>query len=384
MNEPFTTTLYHAVQPLGIGKGTGLSIAIAAGAIVAILIAYGMIRLIWRIQWKPQTIKHYVHLRNQGNVPSRMELGAYSPGRNLKFVYRVDGEVLTVMKAAADPAAARQPLRRGDGAVDAAAAAKTPADVRITASQPSTIPAVREKENKVGEAAAGAQEKVQKVSGITTLVIDILGTLGSLIPGSLGDSLKQQSTRLQAQKAAIKAKGQAPARALKQAQHLKESAGELKGEVGPSGQPVTQAAATPPQAGIMPVSPATSGSASSPEPDAGGHRQQPPTSRPLPCPGYVHLPALSPAGSLRLELHITPANPYYKGESVYWVLTQPREMPEVAPLEARQPRKFVREVTFSGLPESYRLLSVLLSAGAVIGNGAWLYYFIRWVSITLA
>jgi hypothetical protein len=371
----FSPALLRFLWPPLIPSGTVRTFACAAAALAALLVALVLVRLIWRIRWRAQTVTHYVHLRNRGNAPSVIDLGAVSPGRDLKFTYVLDGAVLPVRKSAAAPAA---PM--GSPASSASALEPPPPAAGQPASpQASAAPAAKNAVSSAGEAAAAAQKKAKQVSGIAALFIDILRTLGSLIPGSLGESLKQKATELQRQKAAVQARGQAPAREIKQAQHLKESVGDLKEELGPA----KPGAAAPAASGPRPASAAPS-PASAPAP---GAAMPPEPARPaaaLPCVEYVQLPALAPAASLRLALRATPANPYFKGESFYWVYTRAQGDPDRPPAEGPLPQKTVQPVSYAGIPLGFWLLSILLSAAAVLINGAWLYLFIRWSMLIFA
>jgi hypothetical protein len=382
MNSLSNLALFSFIRPPLIQPGILQLIACAAAGGVALLITYLLVRLIWRIRWKSQTVTSYVHLRNRGNVQSVIELGAYAPGRNLKFSYVLDGAVLPVRKTAALPAEA--PASDAPGReVDAVHPNEIASQDGGQAPSKATA---KDAAGSAGKAISGAQDKVQKVSGITALLIDILATLGSIIPGPLGQSLKQQSSRLQAQKAAILAKGQAPNRAMKQAQHLKGSVGDLKEEVGPASAVAAQPGAAPAQPEMTPQRLAPARPAFSPGQEKAAQAVRPAAASSvlLPCLEYVQLPPLAPAASVCLALRVNPANPYQRGESIFWVFTRPQDPSHPLGAENTQPQKSVQKISYPGMPLSFRLLTILLSFAAVVFNGAWVYLFVRWLLITFA
>ena len=347
----------------------------AAAGLLALVLAGVMIRMVWRTHWRSQSVRQYVHLRNRGNLASVLALGAFAPAHNLRFEYLLDGEVLAARKAAA---AAPAPAPSAPAAAEA-----TPAPEPAT---PQPAGPFRTTTQQAAQAAESAQEKAEKVSGISALLIDIVGTLGSILPGSLGQSLKDRSIQMQSKKAAVTARGQAPMRAVKQTQHLKESVGDLKDEVAPAGQAASPA---PVPQGAQAASPLGQPEAGQTQADqAALPASQPaapqPAAQDLPCREYVLLPALAPEASLRVELRVSPANPYFKGESSYWLFTLPQGEAPLLPPEALAARKAVQDVAFSGLSIYFWLLSALLSVAAVAVNGIWFYFFVRWIAYTFA
>jgi hypothetical protein len=45
-----------------------------------------------------------------------------------------------------------------------------------------------------------------------------------------------------------------------------------------------------------------------------------------------------------------------------------------------QPQKAVQSIAYAGIPLAFHVLSILLSFAAVIANGVWFYYFVRWLT----
>ncbi len=389
MHSAFLASTFRILPPLYL-PGMLRFLACVLAGVVALALAYGLVRLIWRIRWRSQTETRYIHLSNQGNLRSDLNLGAYSPARNLKFSYLLDGAVLPVRKCAGTPVQAVSPVQPPPVQQQAAVAPSAPAASAAPAA--ATSPAAPAKSqakdaaSAAGAAVASAQETAGKVSGITALFIDIVGTLGSLIPGPTGQALKQRSMDLQRSKSMIKSKGLAPAMKIKQMEHLKDSVGDLGDEVGkkkpaglapvPSGQAYTQpVAATAAPAG----GPTAASRAQTAQPV-----QPPPPPVPvvpeMPCPEYIQLPAIAPGSSLRLALRVSPSNLYYQGESFFWVFTRPQSATDLLPAEAMQPQKTVQSITYTGIPLAFHVLSILLSFAAVIANGVWFFYLVRWLT----
>jgi hypothetical protein len=367
-------------------------LACVLAGIAALALAYGFVRLIWRIRWRSQTVTRYIHLNNQGNLHSDLNLGAYSPARNLKFSYLLDGAVLPVRKCAGTPVPPANPVQHQPQ--PAAAPAAMPASAAPAAgSAAAPVPARSQAKGAAsgaGAAVASAQQTAGKVSGIAALFIDIVGTLGSLIPGSTGEALKQKSLEMQRSKAMIKSKGQAPAMKIKQMEHLKDSVGDLGDEVGkkqPAGAAPAPAGQAATQSAVAAAAPADGPAAALRAQPAQPVQPPPPPAPPrvpeMPCPEYVQLPAIAPGSSLRLALRVSPSNLYYEGESYFWVFTRPQNATDLLPAEAMLPQKTVQSITYAGIPLGFHVLSILLSFAAVIANGVWFYYFVRWLTSSI-
>jgi hypothetical protein len=363
-------------------------LACVVAGIVALALAYLLVRLVWRIRWRSQSVTRYIHLSNQGNLRSDLNLGAYSPSRNLKFTYLLDGAVLPVRKGAGAPVQPAAPLPSVPAPQQTTAAPAAPAaavQTAATAAAPTPSKAqANGSASTAGAAVATAQETAGKASGIAAILIDIVGTLGGLIPGSAGQALKQKSLEMQRSKSQIKNKALAPALKVKQAKHLKETVGDLGDEVGK--KPAAGAAPARVNQGMTQpaaVSAAPTGEAAS---SHAAQPVQPPLPPPppqvpeMPCPEYVQLPAITPGSSLRLVVQVSPSNLYYKGESYFWVFTRPQSASDWLPAEALQPQKTVQSITYPGIPLAFHVLSILLSFAVVIGNGVWFFYFVRWLT----
>jgi hypothetical protein len=387
MHSAFLASTLRILPPLVL-PGMLRFLACVVAGIVALALAYILVRLVWRIRWRSQTVTRYVHLNNQGNLRSDLNLGAYSPSRNLKFTYLLDGAVLPVRKGAGAPVQPAAPAPSVPAPQQTAAAPATPAAAAQPAATAATPASSKTQANDAastaGAAFATAQETAGKASGIAAILIDIVGTLGSLIPGSAGQALKQKSLDMQRTKSQVKSKALAPALKVKQARHLKETVGDLGDEVGK--KPAAGAAPARAKQGMTQPAAVSAAPIGGTAPSRAAQPVQPPLPPPppqvpeMPCPDYVQLPAIRPGSSLRLALQVSPANLYYKGESYFWVFTRPQNASDLLPAEALQPQKTVQSITYSGIPLAFHVLSILLSFAVVIGNGVWVYYFVRWLT----
>jgi hypothetical protein len=346
-----------------------LSISIVAALsllafLVAVLAAILLIQAVLRIRWKSQTVRRFVRIVNQGNSTGKFLLRVDGPQKDLRFQLLLDGNELP-------DAPAETPKTQTAAAAQAARAANTvQRSIPVNGEQAAqAAPATAdESKQKAVEAAAKAKAKAQKGLGVGRLFSGILGTLGSLLPGSMGASLKQKSADLQQVTQAANTKMQMPEQSLKSVEHLKGQVGQLK----PGAQvekPVPAATLASPAASDRPVLLETEVEMVQP---AAGRRS---STVEKTSSGFLQTPPLAPGESISLELRMDPIHSYRSGEYGFAVLVR-----QPAPGEDRPDSTTRGRLVIKGLSRVYWILSFMLIACAVVLNGTWAILLIRWLT----
>lgn len=238
---------------------SGWRILLWIAIVVATLIVTALaLAAIMRVQRSRVQRRVRLELINRGNVRSRYALRAESPQDGLRFAFILDGVRL-----------------QGDEA---------PVTSRPTQTQAATQPTDTKTPNKAKNQAMG----------LGRLAADVLSTLGSILPRSVGSPLLQASARIRQGQATVRRVEQLPGRVTKVA-------------------PARPASAARPAAQVV----ATTSLAA----------------------GWVQTPFVEPGSSLRIELLIDPLSPYERQHRVFTVesrsLEQPGSPPEITEGDVR-------------------------------------------------
>lgn len=345
-----------------------LVLSLLALALAAVLAAR-LVQAVLRIRWRSQTARRFIRICNESNVTGKFLLRVDGPQEALKFQCLLDGN--TLPNAPVVPKAS--PSQPGQAAPPAPASSVAgPSVAAPAAASPSLGADGAKKELK--KSAEKAKEESKKGLGFLRLFAGIFATLGGLLPGSVGASLKEKSTQLQSAAQDAGAKMQLPEQKLKAVEHLKGQAGQLnpgakkgeKGVPGPAG--VSQAAperSAAPETGVKPAHPAVGGAAQTQEEQASGFLQTPP---------------LSPGESLCIELQIDPIRRYRSGEYSFAVLVHQLALAEMPPQHPPAASTSRGRVKMRGLSPIYWILSFLMALCVVVLNGAWAVVFVSWLA----
>ncbi len=349
-----------------------LALLAAAGAIgTAIWLAVFLIRRIENVTWRRQTVVRRLRFQNSGNVPGVIQFVAAAASDDLSFRYLLDGQPLSLHSAPLpEPAAAQH-------------AASPPVSSRevppAAAGAAQTAPAAPGMKDAAAARAKAVKVESKKILGKSRIVVSILGTLGSLIPGEWGKSLKDRSTALQNE---VQKAGQAietPEVKLQAARSLQGQVQSL-GPAKPAPQSGQLAAAVAP-APILAVGAPAPGAESVP-PVAAAERPRP---RPaIPLASYVQTPAIPPEGALVVELRIEPRERYRTADYSYWLVSCQMEQestPAAQPLVVQRTRQSVR---VKGLPWGYLVLTFVLDTTVLCLNALWVVLFIDWLARLIA
>ena len=202
INLPALTLLVIKILLTGIAFATSLVIFI----LLAILIS--------RILKVKRDREHTIRLTNRGNFESYFFLSVAAPESSLRFGLSLNGVPLVPIQVAAEP---QQASSQTASVQPRSNQAQTPAPA-AQASSGQQKPAINAGGAvKAGKAAAG------KVGAMGTF----LGTLGSLIPGPMGASLRARSAALTQTQGNALAAIQAPVNAGHDLDSLKSQSGQL-------------------------------------------------------------------------------------------------------------------------------------------------------------
>jgi len=317
-----------------------LFVIISVGVIAFVfflVITFLLNRSILNKRWKKPAV-HMVSIENKGNTNSFFQLLAFAPRDDLEFEYRLNGARLSIKEP--PPIVPSPPSRPTEAAL--------PDQQSTQPSIPSPAGAAPEPGTPVSDgepgagskaadgakkAAKGVKDKSKAGLGLGRIVSSILGTAGSLIPGSLGQSLKETSTSMQGQLQTADSASQMPEQKIKMAEHIKGQAGSLGEKVSGSPKDQAAAAAAPTQAATTITEPVPQSTVESTpqiqtglEPKSTPSLEQPAAEEEQ-LPEYVETTALPPGESISLELRLAPHNQYHSGEYVYWLLSKQQILP---------------------------------------------------------
>jgi hypothetical protein len=143
-------------------------------AIAVVVITGVLLIIVARERRKHLRKRVRLEIANQGNVQSRYQLRAEDPDGDLEFQFTLDGDQL--------------PEQIVFGASGQRAEAPASAVVGMPISAKGTPQPVKQ--------SGGAQEKVKKASAAGGVVAEMLTSLGSILPSSLGAPLMRMSSQL--------------------------------------------------------------------------------------------------------------------------------------------------------------------------------------------
>lgn len=161
---------------------------------LSILFSFLLIRSILRIQWKSQTVKKFLEIKNEGNVTEKFFLKIIIPQTDLKYECFLDGNRLLELPPVK---VLKSTMTSEDNTKLAPSYMAQNSSKSISNSQ--TAVADQNDKKKLADSADALQKKSKKGTTFIRLISGIIGTLGSLLPGSAGRSLKQKSTEMQNQ-----------------------------------------------------------------------------------------------------------------------------------------------------------------------------------------
>lgn len=380
---------------------SALTVVLALVALLALAIGIGLsvflVQRVWRIRWKETAERLYLHLRNNGNQPTALQISAVSPDGQLCFGYTLDGAALTPTTGSY---IREEPIPQAAKTAALTAVAPAASPVAATAAspqqpsragaapdngkQPAQAPKAAQAAQTAVATATQAESKANAMFDIAGIFALILSTLGSLLPGSAGRAFSQKSAEVKNTVASARYKVNTPMSKVRQAQRLHDQVDTLQTDVKAQvpgrpakGAAVQTAAPSPEAAGPAQTAPAAAPLATQAVAQAAAPTQplRLAPHRETFASQVVQLPPMPPETGLTLELRVGPRNPYRSGEYTFWLLTQ-----TVEPIHQPEPEKTVRRVKVRRLPLVYGALSVVLSGIAILFNAAWVAALVLWLA----
>ena len=332
--------------------------------LIAILISLLLIRVIVRLKWKNQTVSRFIQLRNEGNVNEKFLLKVGVPPSDLVYKCLIEGKELfkstTVFKVLI-PQEIKPEQKTNE--IKPMQASATDSDSEDQTKKKS------EDKKKVKESANKAKDKAKKGLGFMRLISGILATLGSLIPGSVGGTLKEKSGEIQKVSQDASTKMQMPEQKLKSVEHLKGQVNQVT-----------------PGAKDKKTIPAQVESTNSNQVQTNGQNlvsDLVPTNSQLKeiiYSDYLETPSLSPGKSFCIEVLMSPNHPYRSGE--YFIDVDIRQIQTLnEKLSDSQSEKSSRfNLSIKGLSPVFWILSFVMVLCAVVVNSTWAVLFISWLA----
>ena len=346
----------------------------------AVGFSFIFIREFFKIRWKILTVWHRIRVKNIGNAPGYFRVHASSPNNELGFQFYYLGRQLPTLT---EPPPILLQSSNGNSRQGGSLPAQYESSMGPIKSlngpalqNPASLDASKKALSKKAD---GAKKKTEKGLASAKLFGTILGTLGSLLPGSLGASLKEQSTAVQNKAQSVGATIQMPEEKLKTAQALQGQVKNLKpGEniplpelQKPSLSTPLNVNDTPPVLDTAPNALLTGENVFNPGRSlmAVNKTEDPEL--------FVQSPEIQPEGYFNLDIRIDPANRYLSQDYPFSVVVSryPNNAEDGRYLP--EPVKLSQSISITGISILYRLLSYLLSTIVVAFNVLWLTFLIR-------
>ncbi len=347
-----------------------LSILIILGLAIitlflSILFSFLLIRSILRIQWKSQTVKKFIEIKNEGNVDEKFLFKIIIPLEDLKYECFLDGNRLPeappvkVMKS-------KNTIEDNERVTPSYVAHNSLKANKTT----KTDVAVQNDKKKLADSADALQKKSKKGTSFIRLISGIIGTLGNLLPGSAGRSLKQKSTEMQKSMQDVDNKMQMPEQKLKSMDHLKGQMGQLN-----QGAKETKPAVNQPGS----TSVIHEYSQDSTKTQVKLIKEKTSFEEYLMVStGYLQSPPLAPDKDHILEVCLNPIHHYRSGDYVLEVLVR-QEIPGISFTDLEE-KKVLKKVLIKRLSPVFWILSFLIMLSVVVINTTWAVLLINWMA----
>ncbi len=324
-------------------------------AIIAILFIFFLLRLI--VNWQKRRCQRriQVEVANQGNIAGPYGLRASDPAGLLRFQFRLNGTPLPIWSPSPSPSEPEvMTYIEAPQPVEVAQAASSPAPVSTT-NKPANLPGA-------ANSLAGAQQAADRAMGAGSLVADILGAVGSLLPGSMGNSLRNTAGQIRSTQVSVGQTTRAPIQMVNTAKRLPGQVSKVAPGAIPAAKvtpalPPAQTAST----GTGPVSVTTPASrpvlaAVNAPPQAKSKAKA--AERPS-GPTWMETPLVPPGQTLICELLIDPINHYRSRDYDFVVTSAALEQAESASVPEEG------QVYVKGISWLARLWPAVLAAAAI-------------------
>lgn len=296
----------------GVRETPVLSLVWAGWAwLIAIAVIVAAVALWWTlIQRQAQRFRRTCQLEiaNQGNVRSHYELRAEEPNEALLFTFALRGVRLA-----------------GQGALQPTQIAQPPTQTAQSPPQRS------------GPDVGKAQQAKSKAMATGGAVAGILGTVGSLLPRSVGGPLRERAAQIRAGQASVRRVERLPSRV---------------GRLAPRSAPTPPAAPAVSRRQAEPAAPSIQ----------------------LAAPAWARTPPVEPGQTLVVDLLVDPVDPYRTQRYDFKVLSRSLEQPDAPVLERESGIQIVSPTLLQRYGPFVLVLivatAIILVAFTLIGGGA--------------
>lgn len=348
------------------------------GLAVATGITILFINQFFKIRWKLLSVWHRIRITNHGNIASSFRIQACSPENELTFAFYYLGKQLPLFMVPPSLPSDTNLKDQQSFRQNSSKSTRTERNSEILQN-----PAMKEKIGSDGslqnlsKTAEEAKKKTEKSLGKMKLFGTILSTLGSLLPGSLGTSLKEQSTAVQNKAQSIGATVQMPEEKLKTAQALKEQTKNLKtGENSPLStlqKPALPESNTAGNSSIDKYQQAEIENAINAPSMDHSVLSYPVIENSDP---FIQSSQILPDKTLELDIRIDPVNQYHSRAYPFSILVTAIPTDTVAITNLPEPTNLSQIISIKGVSPIYRCLSYFLSMIIAALNLIWLAFLV--------
>jgi hypothetical protein len=332
--------------------------------LIAILISLLLIRLILRVKWKNQTVSRFIQLRNEGNVSEKFLLKVDVPQSDLVCKCLIEGKELFKSTTVLNVSIPQETIpEQMTYEMKSRQFSETGSNSEIKTKKKS------DDKKKVEESANNAKNKAKKGLGFMRLVSGILATLGSLIPGSVGRSLKEKSGEIQKVSQDASTKMQMPEQKLKSVEHLK---GQVK--------QVTPGAKDKKTIPAQVESTKSNQVQTNDQNIVSGQMSANLLIKEKIYSDYLETPALSPGKSFCIEVVMNPNHPYRSGDYFIDVIIRQIQSLNKKLSDDLSETNSSFNLSIKGLSPVFWFLSFVMVLCAVVVNSTWAVLFIRWLA----
>lgn len=336
-------------------------------AVVASLFVLFLLRLI--IAWQKRRCQRrlQVEVVNQGNIAGRYGVWASDTAGLLKFQFKLNGALLPMwspapMVSEPEPVYAEAPHPMESVSAAGPSQTSRPANP-VGASQ-------------IFNPLTTAQQAGDRAMGAGAVVADILGTVGALLPGSLGAPLRNSATQIRNTQRNVGQMARAPGQMISSVERVQRKASSLAPGLASSAAPT--AAARPGQ--TAPVKPVTASlvvparPVSLPVTAPAKAKTQTRPLGPANGPTWIETPVVAAGQSLTCDLLIDPDHHYRSREYEFTIKSVSLDQAQVPPL-VEEGEVYIRGISWFG-----RLWPLLLATAAIAGIVLLAGYAIVWLA----
>jgi hypothetical protein len=350
-------------------------VAVAITVTASILI----VRVVKRVRWRPARRSYALNLKNDGNVNGVYLLKAVDDFGDLDFSYYSNGKK---MKCFQEQTVGRYVSKQS-----------TPVLTQQKTEFVPVEPIEQEDEKKslkdeVKDKSQQAQDGANKVMGKGRIMVSILSTLGGLLPGELGSSLKDTATSMQGRLQAADDTMGKPEMMIRQVQSVESQAGNLAGKNSKKEKKTAKkkeakkAASNLPLTDQSPTLQVSSKERGTDSIDAPLEYQQTGV-----ITDGVSINDLKPGDNRTIELRVEPKNPFIDRTYHFEILVQQIEQNGFQAMEEILPHKIREQLVFTGIADRYRTFSILMSVLGILFivllNGVWVLTVVNALSTRL-